>query len=309
MKKLLAMYICVSAFLYGFDTKASGLDMPPLDNSHTQFSLVPESVFDNSSSYQIARTYFMPDYQRNLVGKQFGGRVNDGGSSGGDRSCSTYGLLSSCPPHSIGKGTKHPVAGLTCYEECVCDETYYKYSSLNCRAPKFLGSERCVKKTTSSISWVSASITLSSSCDCSSIYSLTSDTYNAYVTKDTATCTTCSDDRGTHYSCSCSSDYKYSSALANADCKPCTVTPARVPEETYKYKCTCKSGYTLVNNECVSQCDGYPLTVCPTGGICSQCPTDSRKLKLDRCDANEGWELSGNTCKPMACPEKGLSIR
>ncbi len=119
MKKLLAMYICVSALVYGFNAKASGLDMPPLDNSHTQFSLVPESVFDNSSSFQMARTYFMPDYQRNLVGKQFGGRVNDGGSTGGDRGCSTYGLVASCPSNAVPKGIKHPIMGLTCYEKCV----------------------------------------------------------------------------------------------------------------------------------------------------------------------------------------------
>ena len=150
MKKLLAMYICVSALVYGFNAKASGLDMPPLDNSHTQFSLVPESVFDNSSSFQMARTYFMPDYQRNLVGKQFGGRVNDGGSSGGDRGCSTYGLLDSCGAHRVGKGTKHPIAGLTCYEECVCDTSYYKYTAITCRSPKEL-SEGCsdVKKVSS----------------------------------------------------------------------------------------------------------------------------------------------------------------
>ncbi len=119
MKKLLAMYICVSALVYGFNAKASGLDMPPLDNSHTQFSLVPESVFDNSSSFQMARTYFMPDYQRNLVG-----RVNDGGKDTNNKTCSAYGFVGNCTAPAVGKGIKHPIAGLTCYEKCECPSDY-----------------------------------------------------------------------------------------------------------------------------------------------------------------------------------------
>ncbi len=130
MKKLLAMYICVSALVYGFNARASGLDMPPLDNSHTQFSLVPESVVDNSSSYQIARTYFMPDYQRNLLGRQTRNRVNDGGRDAANRQCETYGKKGSCPSPKVGTGVTHPIPGLTCYANCLCPADY-KYRTVS----------------------------------------------------------------------------------------------------------------------------------------------------------------------------------
>ncbi len=111
--------------------------------------LEPVSYASSGESYQLAKVTWLPDYLGD--NKSYGtNRVNDGGSTGGDRGCSAYGLLDSCGAHRIGRGAQHPIAGLTCYEECVCDTSYYKYTAITCRSPKEL-SEGCsdVKKVSS----------------------------------------------------------------------------------------------------------------------------------------------------------------
>ncbi len=198
-------------------------------------------------SNAFARTYFMPDYQRNLVG-----RVNDGGK---DDNCGN--MFANCPKNMSGRTVKHPIAGLTCYEECVCDETYYKYSSSNCASPKILGGETC-----SDLSSKASEQTPSTE----------------------------------YYSeCNCPAEYNLSTCPINANCESCG----------NKYKLVnCKDGYTNQNGTCVKveNCSAYPLTVCPTGGTCSNCPDNSAKKKLDSCDTAKGWKQSGNTCVAIACP-------
>ena len=125
MKKLLAMYICVSAFLYGFDTKASGLDMPPLDNALMPLSFVLELVSDDSSSYQMAGIYHIVDYSKKME-SYYGKRVNDDGKSAQNSDCAIYGLFgpSGC---SYPKVVSDPVIvrqGLVCYKRCKCSSEY-----------------------------------------------------------------------------------------------------------------------------------------------------------------------------------------
>ncbi len=244
--------------------------MPPLDNSHTQFSLVPESVFDNSSSFQMARTYFMPDYQRNLVGKQFGGRVNDGGSSGGDRGCSTYGLLDSCGAHRVGKGTKHPIAGLTCYEECVCDTSYYKYTASNCRSPKKL-SESCsdIKKTTIADGALAKKDTVAELSKTLSSSSLAGSLPGVLRTVKYA-------------QCNCPAEYNLSSCPTNANCETC--------DSKHKF-ISCKDGYTMTSRgtcEAMS-CSSYGgYDVCPAGyGVTDNfsTPAGNHCVKCSKCVA------------------------
>ncbi len=284
MKKLLAMYICVSAFLNGFDAKASGLDMPPLDNSHTQFSLVPESLFDNSSSYQVARTYFMPDYQRNLVGKQFGGRVNDGGKDAGDKACSTYGLLDSCATHRVGKGVQHPIAGLTCYEECVCDTSYYKYTATNCRSPKTL-SEGCTDEKKVDI--------------IGGDFIKDNGLTNLSGSRRQASLVGVGGIRTTQYAqCACPAEYNLPNCPTGMDCGlPCDG----------KYKSgTCKSGYTMTSGgTCeMMSCSSYGgYDICPAGyGVTENfsTPTGIHCVKCSQCAAGTYSKGTG-ACVACAC--------
>ncbi len=99
--------------------------------------LEPASYASSGESYQLAKVTWLPDYLGD--NKSYGNkRVDDGGSNKSEKNCATYGLLDSCGAHRVGKGTQHPIAGLTCYEECVCDTSYYKYTASNCRSPKKL---------------------------------------------------------------------------------------------------------------------------------------------------------------------------
>ncbi len=299
MKKLLAMYICVSALVYGFNAKASGLDMPPLDNSHTQFSLVPESVFDNSSSFQMARTYFMPDYQRNLVG-----RVNDGGNDKNKRTCATYGLLSSCPARSVGTGVQHPIPGLTCYKKCVSC-TDFGYVS---RCPLLKeGTEvspidglTCYKDCRCPAEYKYSNVYLMNSMLDGSVRTRCSSpavVAGGYCQTTPPASITATGDVFLYMQCNCPSDYDLTAKLENATCETCTAG------STKKYKCTCNDGYSLSGGKCVALCRDYPLTgTCPEGCNCTSCPSDSSKYKIDGAKTSEGWKLANGTCEAVPCP-------
>ncbi len=104
--------------------------------------LEPTSYASSGESYQLAKVTWLPDYLGD--NKSYGvNRVNDSGNKGSNKTCANYGLLSSCPAHSVEKGIKHPIPGLTCYEECICDTSYYQYTIKTCRAPK-VPSEECI---------------------------------------------------------------------------------------------------------------------------------------------------------------------
>ena len=325
MKKLLAMYICVSALVYGFNAKASGLDMPPLDNSHTQFSLVPESVFDNSSSFQMARTYFMPDYQRNLVGKQFGGRVNDGGSMGNELNCQKYGYASECLSK---KGTQiQVISGLKCWKDC---------QPLSCADAGYVNS--CPSLLTgTSVSLADGTICYTG-CRCPSEYKYFKDIANSFKCslKGTA-CQEAKDYRGScpgcpkYKECTCSADYKYvKPETANLNINNIVRTRCHPPKsvggatcQTYisvtsggsthteaitMYKeCNCPEGQEYKNGQCVKieNCDAYPLTgTCPAGCNCTPCPDNGNKYKIDSAKTSEGWSWTSGqtTCPATPCP-------
>ncbi len=319
------MYICVSALVYGFNAKASGLDMPPLDNSHTQFSLVPESVFDNSSSFQMARTYFMPDYQRNLVGKQFGGRVNDGGSMGNELNCQKYGYASECLSK---KGTQiQVISGLKCWKDC---------QPLSCADAGYVNS--CPSLLTgTSVSLADGTICYTG-CRCPSEYKYFKDIANSFKCslKGTA-CQEAKDYRGScpgcpkYKECTCSADYKYvKPETANLNINNIVRTRCYPPKsvggatcQTYisvtsggsthteaitMYKeCNCPEGQEYKNGQCVKieNCDAYPLTgTCPAGCNCTPCPDNGNKYKIDSAKTSEGWSWTSGqtTCPATPCP-------
>ena len=56
----------------------------------------------------------------------------------------------------------------------------------------------------------------------------------------------------------------------------------------------------------MKDCSGYPLTQCPTNGVCSKCISGSTiKYKFDSC--KEGYYKSGNSCLPNTCSGFTLS--
>ncbi len=317
MKKLLAFSLCFTVCFLGLNAKASNLDSFLLDNSAQINALIPESLSSTDNSFLLARTNFLPDYQAKL-----GGRIAEGGKMRGsdddvhNQRCAAYNKLGSCPSHSVGKGRKVYPGGLVCYDECVCDLSYYIYNGSKCAAPKELGGESCTVTTTNSkFSWLASSEVYFSKCSCPNEYRFTQDLYNTYVTKGTATCSSCTDDNGIHYKCSCPAEYKFSSStLANGTCSaPCSVTLARAPEEYYRYACTCNTGYVMnaAGTACEKDCTGYNNTSCPEGANCEQCTAGGvKKYKITSCKETEGWEVGSTyrltgeiaTCKAKKCP-------
>ncbi len=234
------------------------------------------------ATHVTAKVTWLPDYLGD--NKSYGAnRVNDGGSNKSEKNCATYGLLDSCGAHRVGKGTQHPIAGLTCYEECVCDTSYYKYTASNCRSPKKL-SEGCsdIKKPTMVDSSLVKKDTVAELSKTLPSSSLAGSLPGALRTMKYA-------------QCNCPSDYNLAICPINANCETC--------DSKHKFK-NCKDGYTEKSGACVKieDCSAYPLTVCPTGGVCSQCPDNNTKLKLDSCTNGPAWKKVGNTCEAIPCP-------
>ncbi len=91
--------------------------------------------------------------------------------------------------------------------------------------------------------------------------------------------------------------WKYSSIPSNMHCDASTnIYLTNGTQKTCYSACSCNDGYVEnASGECVKDCSGYPLTQCPTNGVCSKCISGSTtKYKLDSC--KEGYKLSGNTC-------------
>jgi len=248
-------------------------------------------VFMESNA--LARTYFIPDYQRNLVGK----RVEGGGKDKNDRNCETYGYMSSCPAKKVGTG-KHSIAGLTCYEKCICDKSYYKYNSSNCSGLHILAGESCSDKVLLN---TGDKIDIGGNLgELKPFDPGTGALGSVSGTKTSATTGIASPgiaQSGIYYTaCVCFPGHTLSVCPEGAFCTQC--------DGMYKFV-NCQEGYTQSGKgSCVKQenCDAYPLTVCPAGGICSKCPDNNAKLKLDSCDASKGWTKSGNNCVAAACP-------
>jgi len=152
MKRYLSsLCFALASFFYTANAAAALL----LKQNPTPLEPASYSVF--GGSYQIARVTWLPDYLGN--NKSHGSKRSSKSSGSGGTNCAAHGLLASCPEHKAGKGVKHPVAGLTCYEECVCDTSYYKYNAGNCLLPKILSGNTCTTA-------------MASACTCPSDYTL-----------------------------------------------------------------------------------------------------------------------------------------
>ncbi len=266
--------------------------------------LEPDSFAVSADSYQLAKVTWLPDYLGN--NKSHGSnRVDDGGKTAGNRNCETFGLHSSCPEKSTGSGVKHPVSGLTCYEKCICDTSYYKYSSSNCLAPKVLGGEHCtnvINKVIGDFKIESEKVTgsiLNPSPVGNKVVSGIETPSNFMETSSSASSSLGSAVKATQAGyftqCTCPAEYNLNKCPDNANCEQCN--------SKHKFV-DCKEGYTNQNGNCVKNedCGAYPLTVCPTGGTCSKCPDNNTKLRLDSCDTTKGWKKCDNSCCPVDCP-------
>jgi len=241
------------------------------------------STFVSESAYQVAGVYHIVDYSKKME-SFYGKRINEEGGDAPNQECSAYGLYGTCTAPAVGKGVKHPIAGLTCYEKCVsCADSGYVDS--------------CTSSMTGTKVTTADGLTCYKNCQCPSEYkyatvSGTGRTLcSSPATVGGRTCT--QNNIKLYQSCSCPSEYNLTTKQANADCTSCTVG------STTKYKC-------------VTNCDAYTLTVCPEGCNCSSCTDGSTKYKIDSAKTNLGWSAStdGKTCPMTNCPtgySRGIS--
>ena len=236
------------------------------------------------ATHVTAKVTWLPDYLGD--NKSYGAnRVNDGGSNKSEKNCATYGLLDSCGAHRVGKGTQHPIAGLTCYEECVCDTSYYKYTASNCRSPKKL-SESCsdIKKTTIADGALAKKDTVAELSKTLSSSSLAGSLPGVLRTVKYA-------------QCNCPAEYNLSSCPTNANCETC--------DSKHKF-ISCKDGYTMTSRgtcEAMS-CSSYGgYDVCPAGyGVTDNfsTPAGNHCVKCSKCVAGTYSKGTG-PCVACAC--------
>ena len=101
----------------------------------THTSLEPSSLV-SGSGYQLAKTWFLPDWQADTRSYNTDGDNNtDEDNNGGDAgsSCATYGFqdIDTIDTSLYSCTVVQPVVGLKCYKSCFC-KADFQYTSSNC---------------------------------------------------------------------------------------------------------------------------------------------------------------------------------
>ena len=265
-----------------------------------------------------ARTYYLPDYQKEFYS---GNRTqsDDSGRHTSTPSCSDYGLASA-PQTNADCTARRPAPGLSCYS-CSCNPKY-KYSQTSspyCLDPKILAGESCGGKWTQ--------------CLCpSSLFPYTEENCVFPLVGGNLYGGSCADDQGMHYS-ACSPACGELEAAKGRSCPAGGGYEEGSCKEYWGGECpyTCKVGFTdcchaREDNETDYGCEKYWRdcpTKCEVGKTCAPqdcssyllgtvpanasyetctpgCGDNTPKYKLISC--NDGYYLSGQGCLPKSCP-------
>ncbi len=280
--------LCLAVISYLFPShNATAQSLSELNPAPVELN----SSLVSADTYQVAGIYHIVDYSKKME-SFFGKRVNETDQDVDSRTCEQYGFVGNCTAPAVGKGIKHPIPGLTCYEKCV-----------SCAASGYVDS--CLSPKTGTQVTTADGLNCYKNCQCPAKYKYTAYTPNsmidgfvrircplpAVVAGETCQTTpplsiTATGIVSLYTQCNCPSEYNLTSKLNNADCEACTIG------STTKYKC-------------VANCSAYPLTVCPEGCNCSSCAdTVAIKYKIDSAKTSEGWNWTSGqtTCSMTACP-------
>ncbi len=279
--------LCLAVISYLFPShNATAQSLSELNPAPVELN----SSLVSADTYQVAGIYHIVDYSKKME-SFFGKRVNETDQDVDSRTCEQYGFVGNCTAPAVGKGIKHPIPGLTCYEKCV-----------SCAASGYVDS--CLSPKTGTQVTTADGLNCYKNCQCPAKYKYTAYTPNsmidgfvrircplpAVVAGETCQTTpplsiTATGIVSLYTQCNCPSEYNLTSKLNNADCEACTIG------STTKYKC-------------VTNCSAYPLTVCPEGCNCSSCAdTVATKYKIDSAKPSWGISSDGITCNNCdKCP-------
>ena len=130
---ILLKYLVLTCLLMGA--------FPATATCTTHISLLEPASLISGNGYQLAKTWFLPDWQSNTRSYNTSSDSDDKGGGDsfnpGDNTdrCSIYGFQA---PDAVDASlytctTVYPVTGLTCYDNCAC-KSDFKYTTANCSA-------------------------------------------------------------------------------------------------------------------------------------------------------------------------------
>ncbi len=252
-----------------------------------------------------ARTYYLPDYQKEFI---YGKRVeqSDTGTHTNTPTCSTYGYYSSAdrPDNSDCTLVKDPIPGLKCYSCTACSSTY-TYDDSNCSGDYIVSGSSCGGKYAECICDPTKYKASSGGIGCS----------NSEKVDLSQSCTDKSSGE-TYYKCvddpcaglvdnttewGCESYYSQCPSMCEVGkldpCEGLADNETDLGCDKYYDECPskCELGKTCTPNDCT----GYTLTSCPSGAICESCTVgcgdDTSKYKEIGC-AEDAFIVNGK-CK------------
>ena len=108
----------------------------------THISLLEPASLVSGNEYQLAKTYWLPDYQ-SIYNSNINAPDVSGPFDGGDdkRRCEDYGLVSACESGASGT-LQRPLPNLRCYANCRCADVY-QYDDNNCQPPYYTSGNSC----------------------------------------------------------------------------------------------------------------------------------------------------------------------
>ena len=224
-----------------------------------------------------ARTYYLPDYQKEFI---YGKRVeqSDTGTHTTTPTCSAYGYYSSAdrPDNSDCTLVKDPIPGLKCYSCTACSSTY-TYDDSNCSGDYIVSGSSCGGKYAECICDPTKYKASSGGIGCS----------NSEKVDLSQSCTDKSSGE-TYYKCvddpcaglvdnttewGCESYYSQCPSMCEVGkldpCEGLADNETELGCDKYYDECPtkCELGKTCTPNDCT----GYTLTSCPAGEECKSC--------------------------------------
>ena len=234
--------------------------------THTPL-LEPASLVSDSS-YQLAKTWFLPDWQSDTRSYNTNAGNNDDGGGDVEKTCETYGYASpgsvdlnlyDCSDYDI-----KPLYGLKCYTGCVCKPKFiYTSSNCNTSAGYTLSGLSCGGKYESCV--------CSRECCSDSMCGSNETCQNgSCVSLDPCTGITCgTNEVCSNGSCICASGYKScnGTCISNSSC--CTNSDCGNNQTCSNGVCNCSSGYNSCNGTCISNSSCCTDSDCGADETCS----------------------------------------
>lgn len=254
-----------------------------------------------NQSYQITAIISLPRYTG-----EFAYRTQDGGRDKTELDCASKG--------GVEKGTNQTCSGLfsvggaTCYKECHCDTSIYKYTEANkstygCES---VSGASCVQNGTTYFKDCKVS-----TCNSQNIKWVSKDVVGGFQDMNyICTMQPAKDVKGDCYECACNSSWSLGSSCP-ANYQTCEVCSAQSPYIESRYNLTrCKDGYKIVTSDGKKTCQKCPKGTYSEDGInCYNCPLGTfgtgegyvAQIQCSPCPMGYYGKTAGKTSQADGC--------